>query len=398
MQYDVVISGGGLVGATLACLLADAGRRVAVLEAATHPHLSSMALAADAEFSLRVSALSLASRHALERIGVWGGITGCRYQPYQTMVVWDAGGSGEIRFQAAELGEPELGYIVENQVVQQALMARIDAHPHIDWYCPATVAQITQLPNGVEIVLETSNAEAAVTLTAQLLVGADGANSRVRQLAGIGWEPEDYGQCGLVCVVKTALPHQSTAWQRFLPGGPLAFLPLSEPHHSSIVWTLPADETARYLRLPEVEFRRLLSAGLDERLGAVTWCSQRVSFPLMGAVASNYVQPYLALVGDAAHTIHPLAGQGVNLGIKDAVALAGLLNEAPTFAADLRVLRRYERARRGDNVLTGKMMEGFNQLFSNNVSYLSWLRNSGLARVNRAGALKNLLARKAMGI
>ncbi len=388
MRYDVVISGAGMVGATLACLLAKSARRVAVLEALPPPVFK-----ASGDFELRVSALSRFSRQVLERAGAWEGVAERRAAAYENMVVWDATGAGEVRFSAAELGEPELGHIVENNIVQLALWGVMEALPGIDVFCPARMNDFEHDDSRVDIILEDGR-----KLTAELLVGADGARSVVRELAGIAWHREDYAQKGLVCVVRTELPHQDTAWQRFMPSGPLAFLPLNDPHYCSIVWTLPADRADVLVKQDETQFKAALSDALGHRLGGIESVGVRGAFPLVGAHAEHYVAGGVALIGDAAHTIHPLAGQGVNLGIKDAAELADQLLKATGSLGNMKTLRRYERARKGDNHLTQKAMEGFSLLFGNSSQPLQLIRNSGLSLVNHLPLIKNILARQAMGV
>ncbi|MEZ5451626.1 MAG: UbiH/UbiF/VisC/COQ6 family ubiquinone biosynthesis hydroxylase [Thiothrix sp.] len=386
-QYDVIIAGGGMVGSTLACLLGNVGLRVAVLEA----H-QPQAFSPSAPYDLRVSAISRASQRALANAGAWVGVAARRAAPYESMFVWDATGDGEIRFDAADLGEPDLGHIVENRVIQLALLDAINAQANVDLYCPDKLATFSVNPDAIEVTLQSGTA-----LQAKLLVGADGAQSKVRQLAGIGLETNDYGQKGLVCVVQTEFPHQETAWQRFMPNGPLAFLPLGGGS-CSIVWTLPADRADALVMLDEASFCRELAQALDYRLGEITAVGERAAFSLRGRHAEPYILERIALVGDAAHTIHPLAGQGVNLGIKDAVELAAQIHQAHGDIGSLQVLRAYERARRGDNVLTQKAMEGFRLLFGNTLTPWKILRNSGLNLVNRMGFLKYEMAKRAMGI
>ncbi len=387
VQYDVIIAGGGMVGATLACLLGKSGKRVAVLEA-----YQPTVFSPDDPYDLRVSALSRASQRALLDTGAWDGIAARRAFPYEAMQVWDATGSGEIRFDAADLGEPDLGHIVENRVIQLALLDALQALDTVDWYCPDKLVALVVNEQHVTVTLHSGQ-----TLQAQLLVGADGAQSKVRELAGIGMAIQDYGQKGLVCVVQTEFPHQFTAWQRFMPRGPLAFLPLAEGF-CSIVWTLPADQADAMLRLSDSDFCRELSQALDYRLGEVLAVGERAAVSLRGRHADSYRQERVVLVGDAAHTIHPLAGQGVNLGIKDALELVAQIRQSTGDCGSIKVLRAYERARRGDNILTQKAMEGFRLLFGNTLTPWKILRNSGLTIVNRMGFLKYEMAKRAMGI
>lgn len=388
MQYDVIISGAGMVGATLACLLANSAKRVAVIEASPPAVFTPQD-----DFGLRVSALSRFSQRVLQQAGAWESVVNRRATPYENMVVWDATGNGEISFSAAELGEPELGHIVENHIVQLSLWEAMAANPAIDVFYPAKLQSFERNDNGITVCLEDER-----QLSAELLVGADGARSVVRELSGIDWQREDYAQKGLVCVARTSLLHQDTAWQRFMPSGPLAFLPLSDPHYSSVVWTLLADRADVLVQQDESLFKTALAVALDNRLGVVESVGVRGAFPLAGSHAQTYVQENIALVGDAAHTIHPLAGQGVNLGIKDATELAQQLIAAKDSLGSMKTLRRYERARKGDNHLTQKTMEGFRLLFGNTSPPLQLLRNSGLGLADKLPAVKNRLVRQAMGV
>lgn len=387
MQYDVIIAGGGMVGSTLACLLGKSGKRVAVLEA-----FEPQAFSPSDAYDLRVSAISRASQRALAEAGAWDGVAARRTCAYEAMQVWDATGDGAIRFDSADLGEPDLGHIVENRVIQLALLDTIQTLENVDLFCPDVLAKFTADDEKCVVTLQTGK-----MLEAELLVGADGAQSMVRQLAGIALDTHDYGQKGLVCVVRTELPHQATAWQRFMPGGPLAFLPLGDGS-SSIVWTLPADRADAMLMLDDAAFCRALAQALDYRLGEVTAVGERAAFSLRGRHAEPYIGARIALIGDAAHTIHPLAGQGVNLGIKDAVELAWQICQTHGDVGRIKVLRAYERARRGDNVLTQKAMEGFRLLFGNTLTPWKILRNTGLNIVDRMGFVKYEMAKRAMGI
>ena len=389
MDYEIIIAGGGMVGAALACLLGQAGKQVAVLEA-TIPQ----AYSANDPFDNRVSALSRASQRLLEKAGAWQAVVAKRAAPYENMQVWDSTGSGLIRFEAADLGEPDLGHIVENRVLQLALLETLKNYPSVELLCPARLSSFTVTSQHIAATLADGR-----HLTANLLIGADGAQSVVRSLADLPYEVLDYGQKGLVCTVYSALPHADTAWQRFLPTGPVAFLPLPDPNACSIGWTLPADQADAALLWSEARFKRELGHALDFRLGEIIRIGEQAAFPLRGLNAHSYVRERIALLGDAAHTIHPLAGQGVNLGFKDAQVLAELIlaNETAD-AGSLKLLRRYERARRGDNNLTQKAMEGFGLLFGNTLAPWKMLRNTGLSTINQMPVLKYQLAKRAMGL
>jgi len=386
-QYDVIINGGGMVGATLASLLAAQGKHVAVIEAYAAKPFSQ-----NDDYDLRVSAISRASQRALEEAGAWDAILSMRASPYEAMHVWDATGNGQVHFDAAELGEPDLGHIIENRVIQLAITEALNRHPTADLYLPNQLSRFNLANDQIRVELRDGT-----QLAANLLVGADGANSQVRQLAGIDVKRDDYAQSGLVAVVKTEKPHEYTAWQRFQTTGPVAFLPLADGR-CSIVWTLPSDLADYYLSRNKTDFKAALAEALDFKLGKITQVGDRAAFPLRGSQAEAYVQERIALVGDAAHTIHPLAGQGVNLGIKDAVELASQLKMCKGDLGKLKTLRRYERARRGDNVLTMRAMEAFRLLFGHNAAPVKSLRNLGMNVFNQAPMIKNEVIRKAMGI
>lgn len=394
-HYDVIINGGGMVGATLACLLAKKQLKVAVIEAFETPVFS----AAD-EFDLRVSAISRASQNAFIEAGVWDDIIAMRATPYEAMDVWDSEGEGNVRFEAAELGEPDIGHIIENKVIQQALNEVLKKADTVTLYQPDKLQRYQlehneQLSDNEEKLV--INLESGNEISTELLVGADGANSKVRKLSGIDFEQDDYGQSGLVAVVKTEKAHEFTAWQRFQPTGPLAFLPLSNGS-SSIVWTLPADRADYYLSLNKTDFKAALAEAFDCKLGKITKVGKRAAFPLKGSQASSLIADRVALVGDAAHTIHPLAGQGVNLGIKDAVELAAQLSATSSGLGSHKLLRRYERARRGDNLITMRAMEGFRLLFGHSATPVISARNIGMKLFNQIPMVKNEVIRKAMGL
>lgn len=315
-----------------------------------------------------------------------------RVSPYRRMEVWEWG--GRVSFDAAEAGEPHLGHIIENRVVQWALAQRARELPAVRWIAPARACAVRWHDDRATLELNTGE-----TLEGSLVVGADGARSWLRQQADIpvrGWA---YGQMGLVATVRTALPHRETAWQRFMPGGPLAFLPLADGS-CSIVWSLPEAEAKRWLAAPDWAFRDALGRHVGTRLGAVEWNSERTAFPLRLQHAQRYTGPRLALVGDAAHTIHPLAGQGVNLGLLDAAALAQVLTEAHARGRDLGehpVLRRYERWRKGDNWAMALSMDAFHRLFTPAHLPLRIARNLGLNLFEHTPTAKHQAIRHALG-
>lgn len=389
-DYDVAIIGGGCVGATLACALAQGGQRVLVAEAQEMPRVW-----AAGSVDIRVFAVTRASERIFRALGVWEAIEQGGISPFRDMHVWDAGGPGEIHFDSAELGEPTLGYIIEQRVIQNALNNRLDNLTGVHKLCPASLLELTIKADHVQLQLSDQR-----PLTARLVVGADGAQSRVRAQGGIAVQAHAYQQDAVVAVVSTQKFHQETAWQRFLPTGPLAFLPLRDGR-SSIVWSTSPAQAAELCSIDEDSFLHALSCAFEHRLGAVTAVEQRTSFPLQRLHAVRYVTERLALVGDAAHVIHPLAGQGVNLGLLDAACLAQVVLDTQAAGRDIGLLsnlRRYERWRHGDNHAMQRAMDGFKMLFAASADPVRRLRNLGLNWVNQLGPVKNLVARHAMGL
>ena len=388
--FDLAVAGGGIVGASIACAAGLQGLKVALIE----PHPPAMDWP-DGSVDLRVYAITRASQRIFEHLGAWEAMQEMGVSPYGDMEVWDAAGTGRIHFSAADIGEPSLGHIIEQRVMVAALHRRLAELPGVERLMPAGVEAFETGGEMVEIRLESGEA-----LCARLLVGADGKASRVRSLAGIAVERYDYHQRAIVCVVSAERPHLATAWQRFLPTGPLAFLPLADGR-SSIVWSTTHEEAEALLALDGAAFAERLAEAFDYRLGAVTAVGERAAFPLARQHAVRYVMPRLALAGDAAHVIHPLAGQGVNLGLLDAAVLAEVLREAAAEGRDpgsLRILRRYERWRRGENQAMMLAMDGFKHLFGAPFGPVRLARNLGLSLVDRLGPLKHFLVRHAMGL
>jgi len=388
--YDVIIVGGGMVGLVLAKALAEQNFDIAVIESSAHTPKWN-----PETFDLRVSAITRASQHILESLGAWSLIEAMRCSPFRDMHVWDATGDGVIHFDSAEIGECCLGNIVENSVIQLALYQVCQQHDNINWFqsvCP------------LELIIEQDSAQLQLdngtTLSADLVVGADGGNSWVRKMAEISVDSSDYKQTAVVATVKTELSHQETAWQRFLPTGPLAFLPLTDGY-SSIVWSTTPEQAEALVSMSDRNFCEELAKGFAHKLGDIVESSSRMKFPLRSQHAQQYVKHRLALVGDAAHTIHPLAGQGVNLGFADAASLAEVLIDTRIKNKDLGsilTLRRYERWRKGENLTMLTTMTGFKTLFSNENPVLSTLRNVGLNVTDSITPVKNLIIRQAMGL
>lgn len=388
-DFDVVVVGGGMVGAAVACSLGGSVLKVAVIESA-----EPQAFAPDQPHDLRVSALSIASKNILETIGAWDGVVKRRLCPFRRMRVWET--AGDTEFCSDDINYPELGYIVENRVTQLALLDRLQDFDNIELICPSSINKISySLEQPPELELGDGR-----MLSAKLLVAADGGQSRVRQTVGLGVTSWDYNQHALVIYVETDYGQQDITWQRFVPSGPQAFLPLTG-HYASIVWYHSPDQVNRLKALSSADLLDELTATFPDCLGKIKTILGTASFPLKRQHAQSYVKPGVALVGDAAHMINPLAGQGVNIGLLDAAALAEVLLEAGKQGldlGDLRVLRRYEKMRRNENLKMMTVMDVFYRVFSNQVLPVKFLRNLGLGLAERISPAKNKVMRYAMGL
>jgi 2-octaprenylphenol hydroxylase len=390
---NVLVVGAGPVGLTFAALLAAGPAaerlRVRVIDAQGPPEWSAERM------DLRVYALSRASQHAFERLGVWSEMRARRASPYRRMRVWEGelGGSGSLEFDAAEIGEPDLGHIVEDNLIRERLSRVLLERAGVELRFGTTLEALENSSSGVRVKLTSGE-----TMSATLVVGADGSNSRVRALAEISAHEQGYGQQAIVAHVASAVPHAETAWQRFLPGGPLAFLPLADGR-SSIVWSLPSAEAEALLAAEDAQFVEALQKASGRVLGTLELSSPRAAFPLVLVRAHDYCRTGVALVGDAAHCVHPLAGQGMNLGLADAVCLADTLSTACVAGehiGDLRVLDRYVRVRKGANLAMQIAFDALNRLFRLD-EWAMPLRKLGLAAVDGVPAVKRLLMRRALG-
>jgi 2-octaprenyl-3-methyl-6-methoxy-1,4-benzoquinol hydroxylase len=390
---DVLIIGGGMVGTALACVLAKQGFEVRLVEA-----IAPQAFALEQPLDLRVSAVSLASQNVLEVVGAWAHVLALRATPFRRMRVWDGAGLGDTRFDSRDIGEPVLGHIVENRILQLALWQAAKGLEAVDWHCPARLdgLQINAQSCESGVVAQLSDGH---SIHAKLIVGADGAHSRLRELAHIGVTSWDYDVEALVATIKTHAPQQDMTWQRFMPSGPQAMLPLPGSY-ASLVWYHAPDEVARLLALDEADFLAELLRTFPRELGGVEAVLGRGSFRLTRRHAQVYAKPRLVLVGDAAHTINPLAGQGVNLGFMDVAALAETLVKARVANQDigaLHVLQSYERQRRGENLLMQSTMDMFHHLFKPAHGVVPLLRGVVLRLANDLPPLKRLLTRRATG-
>ena len=385
---DVVVVGAGVVGAAAALSLTRLGLEVALVEAADPPRWRS-----DAR-DLRVYAFAPDNAALLDELGAWRDVVDARAQAYRRMRVWDAAGGGELAFDADAFGRPQLGWIVEHALLVDRLWARLQP-AGVRVLCPARVTALAQDPDGVRVQLDDGT-----RLAARLLVAADGGDSSVRALVGVDAPRHDYGQRGVVAYVATERPHESTAWQRFLPGGPLAFLPCTDGL-SSIVWSVPDADATRLLALDDAAFGAELTRAFDARLGAVAPASARAAFPLRRQLVEDYVAGRVLFVGDAAHVVHPLAGQGVNLGLRDVAALRDLVADALRRRADWSAtsrLGRWARTRRSENTLAAYAFEGLQRAFGSDAVAMTLLRGPLLGLAGRVPPLAQAFWRRASGL
>lgn len=386
-RLDAVVVGGGVVGAACALALARQDLRVALVEGREPARWS-----ADAP-DLRVYAFAPDNAALLDDLGVWPAVRDARAFAYRRMRVWDAAGGGELVFDADALGRAQLGWIVENNLLIDRLWAAL-APAGVQIACPARVTGIEQDAQSVRLQLDDGT-----HLDAAIAIAADGAGSTLRERAGLAVSAHDYAQRGVVAFVETEAANEATAWQRFLPTGPLAFLPLGG--QSSIVWTLPDDEAARVLALDEAAFGRELTIAFAARLGEVRVASQRAAFPLRRQLAKEQASGRVLLIGDAAHVVHPLAGQGVNLGLRDVAGLRDLVADAQSRRADWTSphrLARWARTRRSENAVAAYAFGGINRLFSNDEMHATLLRGPLLGLAGRLPPLAGLLWRRASGL
>ena len=412
-NYDVAIVGGGLTGAALALSLADLQLKVVLLDQQNLEQLcetnTPVRDTADSSFSpedfgARVSALTPASINLLEELGAWQNVKLDSFLPYQAMHVWDELGTASINFQAKDLNRESLGAMVENRNVVRALYTELTNQSNVDMKLGDGVSKaiVSSSDSSTNAQIELASGE---SISSKLLVVADGAGSRVRTMLGYEMREWDYNHHAIVTTVQTSNSHENTAWQRFSEGGPLAFLPLQDPgrsqRFSSIVWSLKTSVAEQYMEMDDAAFSQVLGRGIEERLGEIEAVSKRFCFPLRQRHAKQYTKANTVLIGDAAHSIHPLAGQGVNLGFKDVEALSAVIQQAlkdKVFIADASVLKRYQRQRQGDNLLMMGVMEGFKRFFENENPVLRLVRNVGMKLVDDAAPVKKQIIRQAMGL
>ena len=385
-HYDVIIVGAGMVGSTLAVALStEQNLNIAVIEPFELKPISE-----NDPTDIRVSAISQASEQLLKNLNIWPHFISKRLSPFTDMSVWETR-SSKIHFDSAEIGASHLGHLIENGHIQQACHTECQQLNNITFFCPDKPVSKEE---------NTLTLESGKILTADLIVAADGAQSPLREWAGIETTGWDYDQHGLVCTVTTEQPNKQTARQRFLPGGPLAFLPLADPRQCSIVWSNSTEEAEQLKQLSDEGFKDTLANAFEHELGDIIDVSPRASFPLKCRHDKDYVEPGLALVGDAAHTIHPLAGQGVNIGFLDAATLAEIVIDAHQKGrqiGSLHTLKKYQRQRKGDNFAIQMTMDAFKRVFGSENPILRIARQSGFQYVNGSNLLRRCFMHQASG-
>ncbi len=387
---EAIIVGGGMVGAAVAAALGQAGMTVTLIEGGGPPE----AIAADAPFDLRVSSLNLASQRLLEQVGAWSFIPEARRCPFRHIEASDESEARHVHFSAADLALPDLGHFVENRVIRHALWQRLAELPSVTTLCHAS--PVALVSGGQQALVELDDGR---LLAARLVVGADGAGSRIRELAGIATRDEDYAQRALIINVRTRLPQQDVSWQRFTRDGPQALLPLPGPH-ASLVWYDSDAATRAREALDDEALRQAIEAAFPTRLGGIEAVLGRASFPIRRRHAERYVRPRLALVGDAAHVIHPLAGQGLNLGLQDAAALSDRVVSAFQAGQDpggRGPLAGYARTRRPQTLAMITAMETFHHVFTGPAP-LRQAGGAGLAVAERLAGAKRQVMRHALGL
>ncbi|OOF31418.1 FAD-dependent 2-octaprenylphenol hydroxylase [Salinivibrio proteolyticus] len=390
INADIAIIGGGMVGLTLAAALEHSALRVVVIEGKTpEPSLDTIP-------DNRVSALSRASERILRGVGAWSGIESRRMASYQAMHVWEQDSFAEIAFDAQSLGQRDLGHIVENRVIQLALLDKIKQQSNVTLLMPEQCQSMMMGERETWLQLASGGG-----VTAKLVVGADGARSWVRGQASLPLVQRDYGHHAVVATVRTEVAHQGVARQIFTPDGPLAFLPLSDPHLCSIVWSVSPCLAQHYMDMDDAAFNQALTAQFDVTLGLCEAVGPRASYPLTMRYAQQFAADRVALVGDAAHTIHPLAGQGVNLGLLDAAALAETLIHLAEQEKDIGLhasLRNYERWRKAEAAQMIAAMQGFRSLFDGAHPIKKLIRGVGMQAVNHLSGAKLPFIKRALGL
>lgn len=412
-HFDCVVVGGGMVGAASALTLAQLGLRVALVEQSEPEPYSP-----EQNSDLRVSAISLASQHLLEQVDAWSQVTHWRACPYKRLGVWEQS-YAYTEFNADDIEQKQLGHIVENRLLQLALWQKVNTHTNIDLFCPYNLVNLSQDESQVNLTLKNITSSTEITITTKLVIAADGANSQVRKMVDIGITAWDYQQSAMLINVKTEKPQQDITWQQFLPTGPIAFLPLTrtplanitlseeslsnvntakQGGYASLVWYQQRDEIKRLSALSNQQLQQEIMGVFPKRLGQIEVIAKG-AFPLTRRHANSYQSQRVLLLGDAAHTINPMAGQGVNLGFKDVKALQTVIASAIGNGEcwhDIDVLGRYETMRRKDNLLMMSTMDALYHSFSHPSPIVKTLRNVSLFAINKVPFINTVVKNKAL--
>lgn len=390
-DFDILIIGGGLVGASLACALCASPLRIGVIEAVP------LAASTQPSYDDRTLALAWGSKKIFEGMGVWDEAA-TEATPIERIHISDRGHFGVTRLSATEAGLPALGYVVANRALGVVLLRTMQVSKNIEWLCPAEMQEIRLDPPAASVTVRHDNA--SKTLTARLVIAADGAHSAVRAALGIEAERTEYCQSAVVTTVTASEPHGNTAYERFTDSGPLALLPLRK-NECAVVWSAKEAEVPTILGWSDAEFLNQLQDRFGDRLGAFTRLGKRAAYPLALTRVKEHVRERLALIGNAAHTVHPVAGQGFNLGLRDVASIAEILMDAVRAGEDigqLAVLRRYAEWRQRDNQVTAGFTNGLIRVFSNNAFPLTFLRNAGLLAVDLMPGVKRGFVRVTSGL
>ena len=385
IDYGLVVVGGGLVGSALACALGGSGKSVLVVES------GSAQIQDPGDYDLRVSAITGASANFFDAVGAWDQMRRARMGEVREMRIWDEGGSGSLHLDAANTAEACLAYIIENSVIRTALYQRLQQLSNIR-YLENTMAELVSVEDD-RFILDIGGNQ----VSTRLVVGADGAHSMVREWAQIETSGWSFAQSAIVATIKSEVPHENTAFQRFLQTGPLAFLPLDDLHTSSIVWSADTPRSEELLAMPDIEFLQALETAFENRLGKLELQSQRAAFPLSMMHVEHSVSHRVALVGDAAHRLHPLAGQGLNLGLADVAALAEVISNTGKDVGAWKVLRQYERWRSSDTRMMVKLMDLFKRTYGSQQPLTKGLRNFGMDLVDSNSLIKQMITSFASG-
>lgn len=394
MDYsDVIVVGAGITGKSIAAILQHSGISCAIVDIAekSWPKISD-----DQVIDPKVLALTLATKNILTFTQTWDAIAEQRLGHFNTIHVWSDEGHGEIFFNSAEIHEPVMGYIVEQKIIEQKLQEVLEKSQHISWYQPAITTSLVVKKDAVCIHLEDSR-----QLSAKLLIAADGQSSKIRELLGINFTTHSYQQHALICVVETEHSHKNVAHQKFLNQGPLAFLPMYKENQYNVIWSTTLEHAKELNALNQVDFNNALAKACDYHSGAIIDSGKQKIFPLARAHIDQYCSPRIALVGDAAHQIHPLSGQGANLGLLDASCLGEIVVQAKNNNKDIglfSVLRKYERWRRTENSTTMLATDVLKCLFENKISFAPLIRDVGINIFNAFPTGKHAIMKHAMGL